>query len=193
MRSTFFWSIPVTFGGLILADRIILYVFGENYLGGVFAFKILIWNCIIYFFSATLSNLLYALKKQKEVMFVFFVGAILNTVLNIIFIPTYGINGAAFTTLLAELIVLFGMYLKTSKYTNIQMFSNLWQPVCAGSAMILFLITVHLESIIHTIILGALVYFGSIYSIQLLSKSLKKHHEENAGRLSPESLRNDQY
>ena len=52
VKSVFFWSLPITFGGLFLAERIILFIFGPEYLAGVPAFRILIWNCIIFFLSA---------------------------------------------------------------------------------------------------------------------------------------------
>lgn len=168
LRSIFFWSIPITFGAMILGDRIILYVFGEQYLAGVPAFKILIWNCVIFFLSSAMTNLLYAVKKQRSAMIMFFTGAVANTVLNIFMIPLFGIEGAALTTVLAELTVLIGMWWLTRKIIKLSFISSIWKPIVAGLIMSGGLLFIRTDSLFLVIGIGALIYFGMYF---LLSKS----------------------
>lgn len=115
LKSVFFWSIPISIGGAMLAERIILFIFGPEYAAAGAIFRILIWNCIIYFASSAMTSLLYALGKQRQTLKVFFIGAVVNTALNLYIIPIYGIEGAALTTLAAESAVLIGIYLLVKK------------------------------------------------------------------------------
>lgn len=169
VESMFFWSIPITIGGLMLADRIILFVFGAEYMPGAPAFKILMWNTIIFFASSALINVLYAFKKQRDVMTVFFVGAIANIGLNLIVIPVYGIEGAALTTIAAELMVLIGMYMKARKKVNIPLLSVMIKPIIAVIIMAIFLSMIFLESLLLTVGIGALIYFGTFFSLQKIT------------------------
>jgi len=52
---------------------------------------------------------LIALDMQKKSMFLYFFGAILNIVTNLIFIPKYGFIAAAWTTVATEAFVTIGM------------------------------------------------------------------------------------
>ena len=51
-------------------------------------------------------QVLIPLEKENFVLYSVIVGAILDFVLNIIFIPLYGVSGASFSTMVAEFIVL---------------------------------------------------------------------------------------
>lgn len=168
LQSVFFWSIPITFGALMLSERIILFVFGSEYINAVPAFKILIWNCLIYFISSAMSNLLYALRQQKKAAAIFFVGAAINTILNFFIIPKYGIEGAAATTILAELVVLIGIYLSARQFVQIRIFSNMVVPLVSGLIMVFSLVFIKTDSLFITIAIGALIYFGTYFGIARL-------------------------
>ena len=168
LKTGFFWSIPITLGAFILADRIMLFVFGSDFTSGITSFKILIWTCIIFFFSSNLTNLLYAVKKQKKAMKIFFTGAVLNVILNVYLIPNFGIEGASLSTIFSELIVLYGIYHLAKKEISIKLFRNIAPALISGIFMITILQLFYHESLILTISIGALIYFASYFSITKL-------------------------
>ncbi len=170
IRSVFFWSIPITAGGLLLAERIILFVFGNEYLAGVNAFRILIFNCLIFFLSSAITNFLYACRKQKSTMKIFFFGAAANVAFNIFMIPAYGIEGAAATTILAELVVLMGIYLLARKIIRLNIFAHAWIPLLASLVMGGSLYFIKAESLILTVLIGGAVYMGAYYLLFALLK-----------------------
>jgi O-antigen/teichoic acid export membrane protein len=188
VRSVFFWSIPITFGGLMLAERIILFVFGQDYLAGVSAFKILIWNCIIFFLSSAMTNLLYALKKQKSAMKIFFFGAVANTVFNIFMIPMFGIEGAALTTVLAEIVVLIGIYMIARKIIRIEILSNLWRPLLAGLVMTGSLFVITTDSLFVIIAIGGLVYLGVYFFLSKVMPETEVEFRTEAAKTKNHSL-----
>lgn len=187
----FFWSLPITIGGLLLADRIILFIFGSEYMTGAPAFKILIWNTIIFFTSSALINVLYAHKKQRTVMKIFFIGAFINVVLNILVIPTYGIEGAALTTIAAELIVFIGIYFQARKHIQIPLFSTLIKPCIAAAIMAGILSMIFIESLILTVGIGALTYFGVYFAQRAWlfpDEILDSSHQSSKRRTLSENL-----
>lgn len=172
-QSMFFWSIPITIGGLLLADRTILFIFGPEYMPGAPAFKILMWNTIIFFTSSALINILYANKKQRTVMNIFFIGAMGNILLNILVIPVYGIEGAALTTIVAELMVLTGIYIQAKKHVHIRFVPAIIKPVIATAVMATVISMIFIESLILTVGIGVLLYFGVYFALSRFNKLLK--------------------
>lgn len=98
--------LPSVVGLLITSGDVIRLVGGENYLGGTDSLRLL---CLAIAFSliATLYTQCVLIPGKNEVI-VFIataVSAIVNILLNFILIPLLGIDGAAITTVIAEVIV----------------------------------------------------------------------------------------
>ena len=89
----------------IFARQLILLLYGKEYLAGVNALRIVVW----YYGISTMSMLtqVYLANENKnKYMNVFcFAGLIVDVVLNGIWIPKYGINGAAFATLITQILI----------------------------------------------------------------------------------------
>jgi len=119
IKYIFIISVPILFGGVYLANRIISLAFGSKFIGGLIAFQII----LLFFFIAALNiyNLSTLLIKNKEKLYFFLVmfSAIFNIVVDLFVIPIYGIIGAAIVTVLSELIVFIGSYLYVKR--NIQL------------------------------------------------------------------------
>lgn len=103
---TSFFIIPSIYGIVLLREEIILLISGKNYLDASSALVIL----GIAIFFAVMANLfvnglLICIGREKYVLRATVVSAIVNVALNFIFIPWLAQDGAALTTLLAEVIV----------------------------------------------------------------------------------------
>lgn len=179
MDTVFFWSLPITLGGLILSDKIILNIFGIEYLGAINSFRILIWNCIIFFISYTLTSVLFAFGKQKKIVFAFFIGALVNTTANIFIIPIFGIEGAAATTVLAEFAVLFCIYFEAKKVVQIKILHSIWQSLIASSIMAIILTLQKNDSLIIQLTIGCLSYFGTYFIVRKIFSKINSQKKEN--------------
>ena len=97
---------PVLTGIFMEADKILLFVGGREYVSGTASLKIL---SISLFFAVSACFFSYSIllpsHSEKKFMYSTIVAATTNILLNIYFIPNYGILGASFTTLLAEIVV----------------------------------------------------------------------------------------
>ncbi|WP_292460187.1 flippase [Methanothermococcus sp.] len=86
----------------LFAKEIIIILYGQEYVGSVLAFKILIWAFFIICISTMTSGLLNSMNKQRIVAFGTGVGALINILLNLLLIPKYSLNGAALATVITE-------------------------------------------------------------------------------------------
>jgi O-antigen/teichoic acid export membrane protein len=99
-------SLPLAVGGTILAEPIITWIYGPEYLHSVFIFKLLIWNVALGYLTMIYSKGLIAIDKQRQRLRIDVVQASIIIVFNLILIPKYGMVGAASVTVLAHAVVL---------------------------------------------------------------------------------------
>lgn len=97
---------PVTVGLFMTSTDVIHLVAGEKYLDAGLALAILSVATMFSMFAYMFTNcILIPLKKEKICLFSSIYSAIVNVGLNFIFIPVWGINAAAITTVVAEAIM----------------------------------------------------------------------------------------
>lgn len=112
--------IPVTIGLFMEAENIITIIAGSSYIRGISIVKILCIAIIFAVFSCFFSySILLPNKMEFEFMIATLVAAIVNILSNVVLIPQLGINGAAYTTLFAEMVVFALGYKYTKKITTL--------------------------------------------------------------------------
>jgi len=125
---------------------------------------------LLYGLKGIIGNVLIVQNKTKIIGFVVSISAIINLVLNIIIIPIMGINGAALTTLLsfilAFLLILY--YSSQAKLFNFDIIFIIKSLIASiiMSTVIIFINPVGIFSLIMSIILGAIFYFGIILALK---------------------------
>jgi O-antigen/teichoic acid export membrane protein len=93
-----FWSASTIAILLIIFAKPILGIFGPDFVDAHWALKVLVIGQFINALSGSVGNLLSMTGYQNKLMIVSSCTALLNLVLNSIFIPLWGIVGAALTT-----------------------------------------------------------------------------------------------
>lgn len=99
-------SLLSAFGVFLFSDFIVHIFYGKDYQGAVSALRILAWAEAFAVISTTRSIWILCEKKGQYVKYYIAVGAAVNVCLNLILIPGFGIEGAAFATLISEITVL---------------------------------------------------------------------------------------
>lgn len=94
-------AIPVT----LFANPIISVLFGNNYLESINILRIYIWSNVGLFLGMAMYQFLITENKVNIIFTITVLTMIINIGLNSIFIPTFGLTGAAYTTLISYLIV----------------------------------------------------------------------------------------
>lgn len=98
-------AMPMTAGTLFLADRMIPFVFGVDFLPGAAALRILIFASAVDFFSVFFAGFLIAWDRQNRLTVLQGIAIVVNVILNLILIPRFGFIGAAAATVISRGVV----------------------------------------------------------------------------------------
>lgn len=133
-----FFMFPCIILLFLLGRESVLLISGEEFLPGLAAERILLFDIILSPLNGFIVNqIMIPLKKEKQSMNAMIIAAITNIVLDIAFIKMYGIYGAAIATIISELVVLLFCIphvLKIIKYKYI--IKDLWKFIV--SSLIIF-------------------------------------------------------
>ena len=91
-----------------LASDLLVLVYGEQYRPGNAALEVLAWTMIPLFCNLVFSNMILALNRERAVVLIGAVALVLNVALNAIVIPLWRELGAAISTGISEIVVMFG-------------------------------------------------------------------------------------
>lgn len=90
--------------GITLFSRIIVsIIYGSTYLPAVSTLKIIVWYTTFSYLGSLRNIWILAKQQQRHLWKINLSGALLNIFLNYILIPYYGINGAAFASLVTQI------------------------------------------------------------------------------------------
>lgn len=95
-------AFPLAVGVTLLANNIILLIYGNKFLPSVIALQILIWAVFFSYMSYTPMYSLYSINKQAAYTKIVFCCMVLNIILNLILIPKFSYIGASVVTVITE-------------------------------------------------------------------------------------------
>ena len=168
-------ALPIVVGTLLLSDRIIDLVYGEEYVNAIPALRILVCSLIFIFVNYILLNILVAADKQKINAIVTGICLFVNISLNMCLIPYYGYLGAGYATVVTE-IALFAMcwYYATKYICNVNIATVLSRPLISVIIMGVFIVlTTAKLNLAFVIILSALTYFTCLLLFRFFTKDDK--------------------
>ncbi len=161
-------GVPITFGGLILANQIILLVFGQAYLEAIPVFQILMIMLLVSFPLIVLINSIFVYNEQKKLVLVNILGVFVNVILNFFLIPKFGITGAAVATLASTASITLTMWRKMKKinyFGILPALKTVILPVVVMSLIILILKYFGIGVILN-IIISSFIYFWILFLIK---------------------------
>ena len=175
IRYIFIIMLPIAAGITILADKIILLIYGAEFAGSATALQILIWALVFTSASFVLTNLLVAIEKQKLYTSSMAICAIVNIALNYILIPSFSYNGAATATVATNIVFFLSCYYFISKHLKVPpVGKTLIKPVISSLLMGFFVYYLYNMNVTIFLLVPLAV---AIYLVALLA--LKTFSEED--------------
>src|SRR3989344_1604106 len=162
--------IPLIFILFAFADHYLLIFFGEEYIVGTLAFRILLVGSMFFIIASVNNIIISSMGQPKTVTKIILISALLNVVLNLFTIPSFGINGAAIATSLAYLLILIISTNKLMRSVGIQSPYLHWLKLCLSATvfvMVVFYITRILQYSIYVEMILAFVFAFLIYVLLL--------------------------
>jgi len=186
MDSMIILAFPIVVGGIVLSPRIIDFIYDPTYFPTgretILAFQILLIMAGLAFLSNPFSQILIVANQQKKLFSVTLAGAVINVILNLIFIPKYSLYGAAVATVATMAIVFFLLFRFTSKLTpvkplNFKFFLNCISAILATIPMYFLIIQpkIYNLNVFLSILIGAVVYGASLFIFKILINYLKSY------------------
>lgn len=156
-------AVPLGIGAYFLAAPIINFLFGSAYANAAPVLRILGWSAVLVILRGTFRQSLNAAGRSGLDLRCASAAVLLNITLNLLLIPRYGIIGAASATLVSEVLWFSLAYYYFNRHiVQLKLLPILLQPVMAAIVMGLFLLLTPSLFWGARLILGLVVYFGTL-------------------------------
>ena len=167
-------GIPLGVGTTLLADKIILLIFGQGYLNSIIALQILIWTIVFTFAGAGFARVLEATNKQLILTKISGICMIINIFINLILIPRYGLIGASIATVLTEIVLVMGIFKVSYNYgfriRTKKVFKDLLKIIIASLIMSIIILYLKDWNLLILSFISILVYLSSLYALKGIDK-----------------------
>lgn len=158
---------PIAFGIGILASDLIFFVASAQYVNSIIPLQILLAGLVFSYISFPVGGLLNACNKQNTQTAIVGVVMVINIILNILFIPQYGVIAASCTALLGNILLVTLGYLvvpKITKVSHVFLLKSFFQLLL--SALVMAVAVWYVNKFYHftlAIAVGAVVYSAMLF------------------------------
>ena len=156
---------------LLVLKPVTIRLFAHGYEEAWMSTAILVVAVMFHALSGNLGTLYGTFKSTKGALITSIIGAATNIVLNMIFIPRWGIIAAAITTLIGYIVVLIYRWCDVKKFVNLTinpMFVIFWLSVIAIQFVLYYV-----SGIVSYIIRAVIIVIALYYNRNLVLKILK--------------------
>lgn len=173
-------ALPVLIFTLIFGTQIMVLVAGSKFTLSGMPLKILSLAVFGVYLGAVFGHTAVAINKQKQTMWVYLSTALITIIGYLIFIPIYGMYGAAWMTVFSELYTGILLFILIRRYTQTSLsYKNFGKIILAGIIMGACVWPIQHLSIFYSIVLAPIVYCLAIVNFRVISKETTKtllHH-----------------
>ncbi|MBU4305734.1 MAG: flippase [Candidatus Omnitrophica bacterium] len=163
-------GLPLGVGGMVLAKPIMDFFYGPQYDGGIIAFRILIWYVVVSFICMIYANSLLACNREKKYAMGVAFSAIINIGLNALLIPRFSLKGAAFATVVSEVVLLIYSYIEFNKIIKLEIKKFFLKPLFSAVLMGEILYLNMNKNLFLLIAIGIGVYVSGLFLTKGISK-----------------------
>lgn len=176
--------VPLAISIMFYSTDIIQLFYGHEYDAASSALSILIWTTCILYINGVCNNSLLASHKEITTTKIYMIAATFNVILNLILIPHYSYNGAAFATVMSDLLILilfaYVLY-KLGHIPNKKLYLDIMKIVVGSAVLWIALYFLHLNMWV-ALPVGILIYFATIYIFKVLDDDDKYVIKEILGK-----------
>jgi O-antigen/teichoic acid export membrane protein len=108
-------GIPASVGSFLLSEKIILFLFGPQYQNSIVALKILSFLIVFSYLNGLAGYFLTSINRQALTAKIIAATTAINIFINFILIPRYSYIGAAYATVVSEILFFALFFLKVRK------------------------------------------------------------------------------
>ncbi len=176
LRYSFVIIIPLILSVFVFSDLFLIRLFGEAYAAGQTTLRILLIGVMFFIIGQINHSILSGLGKTVDISKIIIGAAIVNLVCNILFIPRWGMEGAAVAKSLSYIIIFIASTVTVTRYITVDLARTVWLkqgavgiiffavasylkdaltlspwvevPLCSGAALLVFIFAARILNII---------------------------------------------
>lgn len=157
--------VPAFFGGLVLSEELLRFVFGPAYVGATLVLVVLLFDSVSSAVYKPVSRTLRALDRPDLDARAVVVQVTLNLALNLVLVPRYGITGAAVATALGALC---GKALAMVELSGLLTIRFQWRAI-AWSVVAAAAMAAVVETVSTTLVVESAVELGAVVAVGVCS------------------------
>lgn len=159
-------TFPIAFGALLTAVPLTTALYGAAYAPAGFVLILLLINMMQAAVNFFLTQVIFIHDHQAKSLVYISAAWIINISLSFLFIPLFGMAGAAYASLIGQTAIFVSHAAFVKKHCGLRVFSaELMKPFAASCAMLLALIAIgaQFRSVFFSIPFGALIYSIALF------------------------------
>ena len=146
------------------------FFYGNKFLSSALPLSILIWAEVFVFLGTVNQSILIASGRQRIDPIFTGASAIVNIILNLIFIPKYSFVGAAVASLISYSVgPMLGYFIPTTRLYSYHMFYFSLKPLVASMIMACFIILIR-KYFLVSMVISPFIYLLALYYIKGISQ-----------------------
>ena len=159
----FMIGLPISVGGIILSEKIVVLLFGVGFTSAVPILQLLLLMLLASFPLVLFSNSIFAYNGQNKLALMYGAGMLANALFNIILIPRFGAVGSAIATLISTLCITGLVWKRLYDLSRLEVLSRLGRSIIATILMGIALIGMQYAAFPFVAeLLIAIVLYGGI-------------------------------
>ena len=173
LRLSMGFAVGLAVGGWMTAEPLVLFLFGEDFLGGVLALRFLVLGTSLFIVNRHYRFLMIAFGHQSTDFKMMVAAAAVNAALTVALIKPFGATGAAAAVLGGEILITsVGYLLVLSLIAHVPMGRFILKPVLCSIAMAGTLTLCTQFNVIVQIVIG-----GGVYCVAMVALGVVRVHE----------------
>jgi O-antigen/teichoic acid export membrane protein len=168
-------GIPASVGTFLLSEKIILFLFGPQYQHSIAALRILSFVIVFSYLNSLGAYFLTSINRQALTAKIIAVTTGINVFLNFVLIPRYSYIGAAYATVVSEILFLVFFFLSARREIPSIPLMKIVKSIIS-SAIMGFLIIILIQNdfnLLLTIAIGVIIYSFLIWITGFITKAEK--------------------
>lgn len=161
-------ALPLGFAATLIANKIILTLFGEGYRGSILPFQILIWTTVLTLVYAV-PGVMLVVKNVRRSILTLALATVFNILANLIFVPRYGIVASAIITTATNTLIAICYIWFAKQISKFSLFRFAIWPLLASLVMSLLLLVFNGYNLFVLVAVSLVSYFGLLVVVKQLT------------------------
>jgi O-antigen/teichoic acid export membrane protein len=163
--------LPMITGAIALSTPIMNFLGGEEFIPAAPILRLLIFAAFGISIGMIFGHINLAIGQQKRSLWIYISDAVLSVIGYFIFIPRYGMYGAAYVTIFSEFYAGLMLLLLAHRYSNfVPRIFILFKIILASAVMGLTIYLLPQFHLLISIMIGALIYTSLVLSLKIIPR-----------------------